>query len=605
MVDEEKIRAEIRKIEFCNISDEKIIADIGMADMPLLSYLMTIKYKTNPQIIPIENDLMIRIGECNLANFSYLAVTLHFLKIVGNKLILEGLTSNPAQIEGVSFGVRINGKVAQLNVDDSDFFDQSYEGNVYEYRRRFRVEIPLEDSLEISFFNSYKSINVDYGRINSMRFSPIADVISGQYYYKHGYIFYINGNKIVCRKINDIELNSYEINYRNVIKENYPDKYKWVTKLRDFYINNKNDKPVFLIMDRADEADDNARVFWEYLIENKKNVDAYFVLSSKVKDFKKLKRKGNVVPLYSEWHYKLALTADFIISSQCNGVIENPFWNDCEFFRDIYHRPKMIFLQHGVIKDDMSLTLNRFNTNFTGFLTSTYEEWQSIVEYPYFYSESDVWNIGLPRFDRLVDKKEKIILIMPTWRKELMTQSWSVKDNNMHWELADDYKASDFYKKYKSLLENSRLKRICRQYGYKMVFLPHPLIKKMYDKRIYKFFSRRGKSYNAWFRKGALLITDYSSVAFDFLYLKKPVIYYQFDKEKFFETHTYKKGYFDYEAEKYGKVVSDENELIDLIEQYLESDCAIEEPYNANIEELFVRNNTHCEVLYNKIMSYI
>ena len=64
-----------------------------------------------------------------------------------------------------------------------------------------------------------------------------------------------------------------------------------------------------------------------------------------------------------------ALLADYIVSSQCNGVVENPFWDKAEYFRDLYHKPKMVFLQHGVIKDDMSLTLNRYNTNFTGFIT--------------------------------------------------------------------------------------------------------------------------------------------------------------------------------------------------------------------------------------------
>lgn len=55
------------------------------------------------------------------------------------------------------------------------------------------------------------------------------------------------------------------------------------------------------------------------------------------------------------------------------------------------------------------------------------------------------------------------------------------------------------------------------------------------------------KSYRDAFAEGSMMITDYSSVAFEFAYLRKPIVYYQFDKKAFFEKHTYRKGYFDYE----------------------------------------------------------
>ena len=92
-------------------------------------------------------------------------------------------------------------------------------------------------------------------------------------------------------------------------------------------------------------------------------------------------------------------------------------------------------MQHGVIKDDMSGTLNRYNTNFTGFVTSTEAEWRSILDYPYFYTEKEVWLTGLPRFDELTDRKEKIILIMPSWRQGLMKQAWNEEKHNMQWVL--------------------------------------------------------------------------------------------------------------------------------------------------------------------------
>ena len=39
------------------------------------------------------------------------------------------------------------------------------------------------------------------------------------------------------------------------------------------------------------------------------------------------------------------------------------------------------------------------------------------------------------------------------------------------------------------------------------------------------------------FNECSIFITDYSSIHFDVAFLKKPIIYYQFDKEYFFKKH--------------------------------------------------------------------
>ena len=52
-----------------------------------------------------------------------------------------------------------------------------------------------------------------------------------------------------------------------------------------------------------------------------------------------------------------------------------------------------------------------------------------------------------------------------------------------------------------------------------------------------KIISNPTVSYRELFNTSALMITDYSSVFFDFVYQKKPCIFYQFDKKDFFEKH--------------------------------------------------------------------
>ena len=49
---------------------------------------------------------------------------------------------------------------------------------------------------------------------------------------------------------------------------------------------------------------------------------------------------------------------------------------------------------------------------------------------------------------------------------------------------------------------------------------------------------------------------DYSSIAFDFAYMKKPLIYYQFDQDKYYTNH-FAKGYFDCERDGFGPQMSE------------------------------------------------
>ena len=64
------------------------------------------------------------------------------------------------------------------------------------------------------------------------------------------------------------------------------------------------------------------------------------------------------------------------------------------------------------------------------------------------------------------------------------------------------------------------------------------------------------------------MITDYSSVFFDFSYMSKPVIFYQFDEREFREKQ-YAEGYFDYHNTVLGDFAATEEETLDLLEKQL------------------------------------
>ena len=95
--------------------------------------------------------------------------------------------------------------------------------------------------------------------------------------------------------------------------------------------------------------------------------------------------------------------------------------------------------------------------------TASKHEYKSIFEYPYNYKREVVKLLGFPRFDKLEKKEDrKQILIMPTWRRYLKYKSNEIILN------------SQYFKRFNSLINNEKLIEAAKEYGYEIVFKPHP-----------------------------------------------------------------------------------------------------------------------------------
>ena len=100
-----------------------------------------------------------------------------------------------------------------------------------------------------------------------------------------------------------------------------------------------------------------------------------------------------------------------------------------------------------------------------------------------------------------------------------------------------------------------------------------------------------------------MMVTDYSSVAFDFAYLKKPIIYAQFDGESFFKNHSYGEGYFSYKEDGFGPITKTVEQTVDEMIYYMKTDCQMKEEYRERINRFFAytdRNN--CRRVYDELL---
>lgn len=352
---------------------------------------------------------------------------------------------------------------------------------------------------------------------------------------------------------------------------------------------------IWLISDRTNRGDDNGEIFFQYVCREKiPHVKPYYVISKDVPDFERMKQYGKVIPVYSWKHKILHLLSDYVISSQANKPVMNPFGAVGVYYKDIIAKKKIVFLQHGVIKDDLSGWLNRYNRNLYGFVVTTRPEYDSILDYDYYYTPREVWMTGLPRHDALIHDEKNYITIMPTWRKTLSGGT----DAAGVWKIGDDFAESSYFKFYNALLNHKRLLSEAKKYGYQICFMPHPNVKPamgLFTHHPDVIFWDETKVYREAFAESNLLVTDYSSAVFDFAYLRKPILYCQFDREEFFSGgHSYVEGYYNYLEDGFGEVEENLEALVERIIEYMGNGCALKEKYAERIDRTFAWHDKDC-----------
>ena len=136
-------------------------------------------------------------------------------------------------------------------------------------------------------------------------------------------------------------------------------------------------RDLWLICDNKNEARDNGYWFFRYLREQHPEQDAVYAVSRRSPDYQKVRSLGKTVHYGSLRHWILYLTARVNISSQKGGKPNAAVCYALEVKGIL--RNTRVFLQHGIIKDDMDW-LHYENTRMKRFVTSTEREYRFLCE---------------------------------------------------------------------------------------------------------------------------------------------------------------------------------------------------------------------------------
>ncbi|AIY06197.1 galactosamine-containing minor teichoic acid biosynthesis protein [Planococcus sp. PAMC 21323] len=320
------------------------------------------------------------------------------------------------------------------------------------------------------------------------------------------------------------------------------------------------DENVWLMGERTNTAQDNGIVFFKWLQEHT-SLEAYYVIEEDSSDYEQIKHLPNILIFGSAKHFEIAFKAKVLLGTH---DLENilPYKPAKGFFG--YEETIKIFLQHGVLgRKNVEYHKKNYDMPFDLFIVSSEPEKKVIVMDEMGYDDHEVVATGLARFDNLIQvDPPKDILLMPTWRDWINTDEQFLK--------------SEYFLAYSNLIQNEKLLRLLEEYDVNINFYPHYRAQDYFQSEIenmhehIKFIPLGSQTVQQLLIDHALLITDYSSVSFDFTLLNKPVVYYHFDVEQFF-----RKGILRPIEETFiGGIGSYEEELVTIIEDRIKSNFA-------------------------------
>lgn len=325
----------------------------------------------------------------------------------------------------------------------------------------------------------------------------------------------------------------------------------------------KKKEPAILIYEKDSmTAQDNGFSFFNYLYKNSTTNNFFFIINRNSPQ-SNLVPKNKVIYQYSlKYFYYLIHVKGFFIASEARMHVAGKNQYSGEIPKQIRLK-KHLFLQHGVTAAKKVCIFKKNSNGDTDVFCTSSEKEKNIIVNELGYNEHEVIITGLSRWDNLIkDTKENTILYMPTWR------NW-LEDT-----IEKDFVQSNYYESIKSFLNNQDLINFLEKKELNLLFCLHPKFNNLSNEflsnsRSIKIIRQDEYEINNLISKSAMLISDYSSVMWDFIYVKKPIILYQFDQNEYVQQTG---SYVDFDKSFIADIALNEEKTIELIKYYFYKD---------------------------------
>lgn len=363
------------------------------------------------------------------------------------------------------------------------------------------------------------------------------------------------------------------------------------------------DKNIWLIGGHAgDIYDDNSKFLYEYILRNnKENIDIYWIINedSKVKN----KIPGKTLIKGSIDNYLYYYNAKVIIFSHAPSADIAPYNFVVPILNKFHKNTFKVFLNHGAISFKRRKPMNAKLKKLIDDLMKSYNMATAISDFEenimvneWGMNKDAVCVLGSARQDNLplnTKPKTNDILYMPTWR------DW-IKFND------GKFIDTEYFKNIMSLLNDEKLNNILDEKNVNIKFYMHHLMHEFIDdikenisgKRI--IFLDKDVTLADEITSSIANITDYSGVAMDFMYMNRPILFYQFDIDKY---KSEVGSYIDLDKEMFGYISHNKDEAVNQLINLIESGFEVKQNQEEARNKFFRYNdNDNCERIYNTIL---
>ncbi|WP_300282797.1 CDP-glycerol glycerophosphotransferase family protein [Peptacetobacter sp.] len=351
----------------------------------------------------------------------------------------------------------------------------------------------------------------------------------------------------------------------------------------------------------GDIYDDNSKFLYEYILKNHKEIDIYWVIdkNSKVKD----KIPGNKLIKGSIENYLYYYNSEVIIFSHAPSADIAPYNFVVPVLNRFHKKTFKVFLNHGAISFKKRKPMNAKLKNIIDNLMRSYNMATAISDFErdimvneWDMDKNAVLVLGSARQDNLPLNKRpenRDILYMPTWRDWIKFGEKKFTD-------------TEYFKNIMIFLNDERLNEVLEKNNANIKFYMHHLMHEFIDdikenitgKRI--IFLDKDVTLADEITSSIANITDYSGVAMDFMYMDRPILFYQFDVEK------YKKevdSYIDLDNEMFASVAYNKDQAVEELTKIIESGFEVTKSQKDARNKFFKYNdNENCKRICDSIL---
>jgi CDP-glycerol glycerophosphotransferase (TagB/SpsB family) len=363
---------------------------------------------------------------------------------------------------------------------------------------------------------------------------------------------------------------------------------------------------IWLFFDKIYKGGDSSEYMYKYAQAQKDGIKKYYLLDKSAADYKRMVKEGYKPLVRNSLKHKLVfLNANMVIASNSTVFAFNDYTAErSNLIRGDVHFD-VACVQHGMSVQKIALAQQRLRDNTKLYFCASKYEIENLSKPVYDYQGYNALHLtGVPRYDGLQDRAEKVLLISPTWR---MQAAMAVtKNEGVARDYNPNFKETNYYKVYNSLINDPRLLENVQKYGYRIKYVLHPIVSPQcddFDKNEYVDIipAIGDMSYEKVFCESALMVTDFSGVQFDFAYMRKPVVYlHHHDIPQHYEEGTY-----HYDTMSFGEICHTNDELIDVLIEYMKNDCKMPEMYRKRADDFFeYSDHNNCERIYKVMLEY-